>query len=175
MIPSLISLSRLLLAAAFVHYVDDTAIAVAILCVGGISDWLDGWAARKLGQQTRIGALLDPACDRIFTLTVLIVLWWVRDVPLWQLGVLVARDVATSVGAAALWVLRPREVWSLRAHTAGKVVTSLQTWAVVHILLALPGFEISLALVALATLWAIADYARMFSELLGGSKSVSTP
>jgi CDP-diacylglycerol--glycerol-3-phosphate 3-phosphatidyltransferase len=174
-IPNLISLSRLLLAVAFVHYVDRPVIAVLILCVGGISDWLDGWAAKKLGQQSPFGALLDPVCDRIFILTVLVTLWLVHDIPLWQLFVLVARDVVNSLGAAAVWALRPDEIWSLKARTSGKVVTSLQTWCVVHIVLQIPFFEVSLAAVAIATVWAIADYSTRFRKLVGASKSVSTP
>jgi CDP-diacylglycerol--glycerol-3-phosphate 3-phosphatidyltransferase len=172
-IPNLISLSRLLLAVAFVHYVDRPVIAVSILCVGGISDWLDGWAAKKLGQQSPFGALLDPVCDRIFILTVLVTLWLVHDIPLWQLLVLV--DVVNSVGAAVLWALRPDQIRSLRARTSGKVVTSLQTWCVVHIVLQIPFFEVSLAAVAIATVWAIADYSTRFRKLVGASKSVSTP
>jgi phosphatidylglycerophosphate synthase len=174
-IPNLISLSRLLLAAAFVHYADDPVIAVAILSVGGISDWLDGWVAKKLSQQTPFGALLDPACDRIFIVTVLVSLWVVHDIPLWQLPVLLARDLANSVGAVVLWVVRPAAFWSLRARTSGKLVTSLQTWSVVHIVLELPFFEVSLAAVAVATVWALADYSTRFRRLLGTSKSVSTP
>jgi CDP-diacylglycerol--glycerol-3-phosphate 3-phosphatidyltransferase/cardiolipin synthase len=175
LIPNLISLSRLPLAAAFVHYADHAAIAVAILCLGGISDWLDGWAAKKLSQQSRFGALLDPVCDRIFIVTVLVTLWLVHDIPYWQLLVLLARDVANSLGAGVLWALRPDDVWSLRARTSGKVVTSLQTWSVVHIVLGLPFLEISIAVVALATLWALVDYYRFLRERLGASKSVSTP
>lgn len=175
MIPNLISLSRLLLAVAFVRYIDEPVIAVAILCLAAISDWLDGFAAKKLDQQTPLGALLDPVCDRIFILTVLVTLWLAHDIPLWQLLVLVARDVVNSVGAAVLWLLRPGEIWTLRARTSGKVVTSLQTWSVVHIVLGIPFFEISLAAVAAATIWAIADYSALFRRLVGASKSVSTP
>jgi cardiolipin synthase len=174
-IPNLISLSRLPLAIAFVGYVDQPVIAVSILCVGGISDWLDGWVAKKLGQQSPFGALLDPVCDRIFILTVLVTLWLVHDIPVWQLLVLIARDVVNSVGAVAVWRLRPDQVWSLRARASGKVVTSLQTWSVVHIVLQIPFFEVSLAAVAIATVWAIADYSSVFRKLVGASKSVSTP
>jgi phosphatidylglycerophosphate synthase len=105
MIPNLISLSRLVLAVAFVRYATNPLIAVAILCVAGISDWLDGWAAKKLGQQTSIGVVLDPVCDRLFIVTVLTTLVWVHGLPLWQLGVLIARDVVNSVGAAIVWAL----------------------------------------------------------------------
>lgn len=175
MIANLISLSRLLLAAAFVHYADRPVVAVAILCAAGISDWLDGRVARALGQETRTGALLDPICDRLFVLPVLATLALVHGMPLWQLAVLIARDLSNTLGAAALWIARRDQFRHLRPLRAGKVVTSLQFWSVVHILLALPLFEVTLAAVALATVWAARDYSVEFWSLLRASKSDSTP
>ena len=175
MIPNLISLSRLVLAVAFVRYATNPVIAVAILCVAGISDWLDGWAAKKLGQQTSLGVVLDPVCDRLFIVTVLTTLVWVHGLPLWQLGVLITRDVVNSVGAATVWALRADQVEALRPRRSGKVVTTLQYWCVVHIVLGLPFFAVTFAAVALATVWALGDYFAEFRRLLGASKSVSTP
>lgn len=175
MLPNLISLSRLVLAAAFVHYAPHPVIAVAILCAAGISDWLDGFAAKKLGQQTPLGVLLDPICDRVFIVTVLATLVVIHELPLWQLALLVARDVGNSIGAAILWIVRRNQFRNLRPRRSGKVVTSLQFWCVVHIMLELPCFEISLAAVALATAWAAIDYSAEFRELMGASKSVNTP
>lgn len=175
MIPDFISLSRLGLAAAFVHYAADPVIAVAILCAAGISDWLDGWVARKLGQESRFGALLDPACDRLFIIPVLATLVFVYSVPLWQLAVLIARDVVNSLGAAIVWILRPDRFKFLHPLRSGKVVTSLQFWCVVHIVLRLPFFEVTFSAVALATAWALRDYSLQFRRLLGASKSLSTP
>jgi len=175
MTANLISLSRLLMAAAFVHWSTSPVVAVAILCLAGISDWLDGWVAKRSGQQSRLGVLLDPICDRLFVLPVLATLVVVHGLPLWQLAVLVFRDVVNSLGSLALLILRPELVRSLRPRRSGKVVTSLQFWSVVHVLLGLPGFGISLAAVALAGLWAFFDYGAELRRLLGGSKSVSTP
>jgi cardiolipin synthase len=175
MLANLISLSRPVLAVAFFRYAHDPPIAVAILCAAGISDWLDGFVAKKLGQQTRFGALLDPLCDRLFVVPVLAALVFVYGLPLWQLAVLVTRDVANSLGMAVLWSLRPDQLPHARPRLAGKVVTSLQFWCVVHIVLGLPFFAVALAAVALATAWALADYSVQFRRLLGASKSVSTP
>ena len=175
MIADLISLSRLVLAAAFVHYANRPAIAVAILSAAGISDWLDGWVARRHGQATRLGVLLDPICDRFFVVSVLTTLVFVHGVPLWQLAVLITRDVVNSLGAAVVWMLRPDRFADLRPRRSGKVVTSLQFWCVVHIVLGLPFFTVTFAAVALATAWALWDYSREFRRLLGGSKSHNTP
>jgi CDP-diacylglycerol--glycerol-3-phosphate 3-phosphatidyltransferase len=175
MIADLISLSRLALAAAFVHYAAHPVIAVAILCAAGISDWLDGWVARKLGKGTRLGALLDPVCDRLFVVPVLATLVFLHGVPLWQLALLITRDVVNSLGAAVVWILRPDRFVSLHPLRSGKVVTSLQFWCVVHMILGLPFFTIALSAVALATAWALWDYSLEFRRLLGASKSPSTP
>jgi cardiolipin synthase len=175
MIANLISLSRLVLAAAFVGYADRPVIAVAILCAAGISDWLDGRVARALGQETRIGALLDPICDRLFVIPVLATLVFVHGLPFWQLAVLITRDLINSLGAAVVWIARPDQVQHLRPLRSGKVVTSLQFWCVVHIVLGLPFFEVTLVAVALATVWALRDYSLEFRSLLGASKSDSTP
>jgi CDP-diacylglycerol--glycerol-3-phosphate 3-phosphatidyltransferase/cardiolipin synthase len=174
-IPDLISLSRIPMAVAFFAFADHPVVSVAILCMGGISDWLDGWAAKRLGQQTRFGALLDPVCDRLFIVTVLFTLVVAHGLPLWQLAVLLVRDLVNSIGSAVVWLRRPDQVLNLRARRSGKVVTSLQFWCVVHIVLGLPFFEVFLTLAALATVWALADYSAEFRRLLGASKSVSTP
>lgn len=175
MLPNLISLSRLALAVGFVHYARQPVIAVAILCAAGISDWLDGWTAKKLGKQSRFGAVLDPLCDRLFVVPVLATLVLVHGLPWWQLGVLITRDVANTLGVAVLWAVRPDQIPHARPRRSGKVVTSLQFWCVVHIVLGLPFFAISLAAVALASAWALVDYSGQLRALLGASKSVSTP
>ena len=175
MTANLISLSRLVMAAAFVHWATSPGIAVAILCLAGISDWLDGWVAKRLGQQSRFGALLDPICDRLFVVPVLATLVFVHGLPLWQLGVLISRDLFTSAGSLAVLLFRPALREALRARRSGKIVTSLQFWSVVHVVLGLPGFEVTFAAVALASAWALVDYSMEFRRLLGGSKSVSTP
>jgi phosphatidylglycerophosphate synthase len=175
MLPNLISLSRLVMAAAFVRWSTEPVWAVAILCAAGISDWLDGWLAKRLGQQTPLGALLDPVCDRLFVVPVLATLVFVHGLPLWQLAVMIARDVANSLGALYVLISRPARLGDLGPRRSGKVVTSLQFWTVVHVVLGLPFFAATFAAVAAANVWAVADYGVRFRRLVGVSKSVSTP
>lgn len=175
MIPNLISLARLPLAGAFVYYSTHPVASVAIVCAGGISDWLDGWLAKRLGQRTAAGTLIDPICDHAFTITVLVTMVLVHGLPLWQLAVLVARDVANGLGGLVLWVLRPERVREVRPLRAGKIVTSLQFWTVVHVVSGLPYFDLTFAAAALANAWAVVDYSMQFRRVLGGAKSVSTP
>jgi cardiolipin synthase (CMP-forming) len=94
--------------------------AVALLMVSGVTDWLDGKIARKWGQMSRIGALLDPAADRLYILATLIGLT-IRDiVPLWLTLGLVGRDV---VLALFLPVLRRHGYGPLPVHFLGKAAT----------------------------------------------------
>jgi phosphatidylglycerophosphate synthase len=106
---------------------------------------------------------------------VLTTLVLVHGMPLWQLAVLIARDVANSIGGAAVWLARPDLFRQLHPRRSGKVVTSLQFWCVVHVVLDLPLFALTFAAVALATAWALVDYSRQLPRLLGASKSQSTP
>ena len=175
MLPNLISLSRLALAAGFVYWARDPAIAVTILCVAGISDWLDGWVAKRWAQRTALGALLDPVCDRLFILPVLATLVFVYELTPARLGVLVARDVVNSVGALVVWLRFPGRLDALTPRRSGKIVTSLQFWTVVHVVLGLPFFDVTFGAAALANAWAVADYGSRFRRVCGTSKSVSTP
>jgi cardiolipin synthase (CMP-forming) len=94
--------------------------AVALLMVSGVTDWLDGKIARKWGQMSRIGALLDPAADRLYILATLIGLT-IRDiVPLWLTLSLVGRDV---VLAMFLPLLRRYGYGPLPVHFLGKAAT----------------------------------------------------
>jgi cardiolipin synthase len=88
--------------------------------VSGVTDWLDGKIARSWNQMSKVGALLDPAADRLYILATLIGLT-VRDVvPLWVTLVLVGRDV---VLAGFLPVLRRHGYGPLPVHFLGKAAT----------------------------------------------------
>ena len=100
--------------------------AIVVLMVGGVTDWLDGKLARLLGQYSTLGALLDPAVDRLYILAALVALG-VRDVvPWWVVGALVARDL---VLAACLPVLRARGYAPFRVTYLGKSATFLLLYA----------------------------------------------
>ncbi len=88
--------------------------------VSGVTDWLDGKIARKWGQMSRLGQLLDPAADRLYILATLIGLT-IRDVvPLWLTLALVGRDVFL---AFFLPVLRRHGYGPLPVSFLGKAAT----------------------------------------------------
>jgi cardiolipin synthase len=100
--------------------------AIVVLAVGGFTDWLDGKLARLLGQYSTLGALLDPAVDRLYILAALIALGVREVVPWWAVAVLVARDL---VLAACVAVLRARGYGPFRITYLGKSATFLLLYA----------------------------------------------
>lgn len=121
-VPNLISVARLVLIGVFLLLlaVREDALAVATLMLSGASDWADGKLARILGQSSKLGALLDPAIDRIYMVAIPIAFGLRGLVPWWIIGVLLARDVLL---AATLPVLRERGLTALPVTYIGKAGT----------------------------------------------------
>ncbi|MFC5995902.1 CDP-alcohol phosphatidyltransferase family protein [Pseudonocardia hispaniensis] len=94
--------------------------ALVVLVAGGVSDWLDGKLARLLGQYSRLGAMLDPAVDRLYILAALLALGVREVVPWWVVIVLVGRDLVLGL---CLPVLRRRGYGPFVVTYVGKAAT----------------------------------------------------
>lgn len=94
--------------------------AFAILVFSGVSDWADGKIARLLDQYSRLGALLDPAADRIYSIVVPVTMAVDGMVPWWFVVSLLARDLALLASAP---LLRSRGVTALPVLYVGKAAT----------------------------------------------------
>jgi cardiolipin synthase len=94
--------------------------ALLVLAVSGFTDWADGVLARKLNQQSELGALLDPAVDRLYILASLAGLVFRHIVPWWLVILIVGRDL---VLGAALIPLRRRGYAPPEVHYLGKAAT----------------------------------------------------
>ncbi len=70
-----------------------SASAVIVFAVIGWSDYLDGIAARVTGQYSRLGALIDPLCDRLLVIAGVVVCWHFELLPRWALALLAAREL----------------------------------------------------------------------------------
>jgi cardiolipin synthase len=106
-IPNLVTLGRLLLlipTAVFLSHPDpvDKIYALAFLTVAAISDFLDGFLARRLKQQTQLGLLLDPLSDKVMALSMTILLIFYRQFPLWLAALIIGRDIVLALGALLL-------------------------------------------------------------------------
>ncbi len=122
-VPNLVSALRLAGVPVFLWLVlgpEEDGWALALLMVSGVTDFLDGWLARKLDQQSVVGQILDPVADRLYILAVVVGLA-MRDIIPWWLAVsLPLRD-------ALMWglvpILRTRGYSSLPVHFLGKAAT----------------------------------------------------
>jgi len=99
LIPNLVSLLRIaLIAPIALLYGKQTplvfGILLALLIVAYLSDYVDGYLARRLKQQSRLGLILDPLADKLWTAGMLILMAHYRAFPVWILCALVGRDVA---------------------------------------------------------------------------------
>ncbi|WP_369134870.1 CDP-alcohol phosphatidyltransferase family protein [Modestobacter sp. I12A-02662] len=107
--------------------------AILVLAVSGFTDWADGKLARAFGQASRLGALLDPAADRLYIVATLIA-FVLRDVvPFWLVAVLVGRELVLGL---TLLVLRLAGWPPLQVHYLGKAATFLLLYAFPLLLLA---------------------------------------
>ncbi|MGH8860031.1 MAG: CDP-alcohol phosphatidyltransferase family protein [Jatrophihabitantaceae bacterium] len=94
--------------------------ALLVLALSGFTDWADGVLARKLDQHSDLGALLDPAADRLYILATLVGLVLRDVIPLWLALVIVGRDL---VLGGALLLLNRRGIAPPEVHYLGKAAT----------------------------------------------------
>jgi len=156
-IPSVISLSRLALAAAFV-VIHDTRIRVALVATAALTDFLDGFVARVADLRSSAGALIDPISDRIFVLAAVcayLVDGWITTA---QYFIFIARDLATAIGFLVARVIPWLRPVRFRARLLGKGVTVLQLATLVAVLLRPPAVGGLIIAIGLLSAMSIVDY-----------------
>lgn len=152
-IPNLVSVARLAAIPLFLWLVwrGDELLGLIVLVVAVSTDFVDGALARRLGQVSVLGQLLDPLADRLFIAAVVVALT-IRDVvPLWVVLLVLGRDVLLGVGTL---VFRRFGVGVLPVKWMGK-------WATFALLFSLPLFLLvnvfeGLAIYVTPFAWAVA-------------------
>jgi cardiolipin synthase len=146
-LPNILSILRILLIPVFVVLMTQRKIvaASAVFFFAGFTDVLDGFAARLLNQKTKIGALLDPAGDKLLMTSAFIVLTIPslnspHIIPLWLTIVVISRDLFIVSSAFALYKLRGQK--SFPPSILGKSSTVCQFLVLILVLL-FNSFQIS--------------------------------
>jgi cardiolipin synthase len=150
-VPNAISLARILMIPVFVALLlnDGTERAGLLLfAVVAASDWVDGYVARRTGQVTELGKVLDPTADRLAIAAGLIALAIDGAVPLWAVLLVVVRDGVVLAAGVALLVAKGKRI---DVRYLGKVATF--TLMVSIVLLAYGHFGIPPAPLARALGW----------------------
>jgi CDP-diacylglycerol--glycerol-3-phosphate 3-phosphatidyltransferase len=128
-------------------------LALAIFWCAAATDLVDGYLARKWGQVTTIGTLLDPIADKLLISAALISLVQVRAVPAWMVVLIVGREFAVS----GLRSIAAAEGYTIRASDLGKTKMISQVAAISCLLLSIrhPAF----ARPAMVLMWGVVVFA----------------
>ncbi len=152
-IPNALSAVRLVLIPVFLWLLgtEQYGWALLVIVVSSLTDFVDGFIARRFNQVSRIGQVLDPAVDRLFIFSTLIGLAWQSFLPWWLVIVIVLRDVGIVLLGP---VLATHGYGPLPVHHLGKVATF-------SLLFALPTLVLGAAFPAVAAVsdpfgWALA-------------------
>ncbi|MDR0926991.1 MAG: CDP-alcohol phosphatidyltransferase family protein [Ignavibacteria bacterium] len=105
-IPNIISFCRILIIifAARELYIGNNINSFILYLTAGLTDFLDGYLARKLNQISELGKMLDPIADKLMIGTAVIILLIQARMPIWYVSIIVARDLFNLLGG--LWVSR---------------------------------------------------------------------
>lgn len=111
-------------------------IGVLLFGIAGLTDWLDGFLARKLGQSSAFGAFLDPVADKCMIVVALTLLVDFGRTPAVLAMIIISREIAVS--ALREWMAQIGQQKSVAVHWIGKFKTGMQIAAIVVLLWANP-------------------------------------
>ena len=97
-IPNILTISRLFLTFPLIIFleINKTNFVFALIIIGGITDYFDGYFARKLNLKTKFGAIIDPLTDKIFLLIPLFWLTKMDIIPFWSVSIILFRELIIS-------------------------------------------------------------------------------
>jgi len=156
-LPNTISLSRVVLALAFV-LVSEPWDRIALIAVAGFTDFMDGWLARHRKDESTAGALLDPLADRIFILVAISTYLVEGMLTTGQYFIFLTRDIATAVGFLVAKIVPTLRPAVFRARLLGKIVTVMQLITLVAIVVLPELTDILIATIGIISAASIVDY-----------------
>jgi cardiolipin synthase (CMP-forming) len=137
-VPNLVTLSRIILIPLLigVYYAPDSwfadasknFVATALFIFAGITDWLDGYLARRLNQMSAFGAFLDPVADKLIVVSALVVLLYLQRVDMLVALIIIGREIAIS--ALREWMAKVGQAKSVAVAFIGKLKTVTQMVAI---------------------------------------------
>ena len=153
--------------------------ACAAFALAGITDTLDGYYARKLGQTSRLGAFLDPVADKLIVAAALVLI--VSKDPRWFVVIVAVVIIGREIAVSALreWMAEIGARNRIKVSVLGKYKTIMQIVGLSFMLfrqnlLGIPTYKVGLVLTGVAavlTLWSMVQYlAVAWPELRGSSR-----
>lgn len=115
-------------------------IATFMFAVVAVTDWFDGYLARKLNQTSAFGAFLDPVADKLLVCASLLILLQLSRVNAFVVLIIIGREI--SISALREWMAKIGAASSVAVHMVGKAKTMVQMIAIPFLLLNRTVFEI---------------------------------
>ena len=144
-------------------------VGAAIFALASLTDWLDGYLARRRRQVTWLGQMLDPIADKLLTSAAFISLVQLNLAPAWMVAIIIGREFAIT----ALRSLAYSKDITIPASPLGKIKMASQVIAILLLILGwgpLPWLApigyVALWVVMIAAIVSAADYYRRFQRLL---------
>lgn len=172
-LPTLLTLGRvavipIVLALFYVPWIHARQAAAVLFIIAAVTDWFDGWLARRWNQTSNFGAFLDPVADKLLVAVALVML--LRDDPRSVMGVLVAVIIGREITISALreWLAELGQRKRVAVGAIGKFKTAFQMIAISLMLWQeplgpIPVYDVGYALLFAAgalTLWSMVVYLR---------------
>jgi cardiolipin synthase len=120
-------------------------IVIALAIIAALADGLDGYLARKLGQETEFGRVLDPILDKIMIGGTALIVAWKLDGPVWLVALVIAKDVLIVTGGAVVLCKRAR---AMPSNFWGKFAAGSLVFAFVALMLRFPPWFLYTAYIA---------------------------
>lgn len=155
------------------------SLGALIFALAAVTDWLDGFLARKWEQTSAFGAFLDPVADKLIVAAALILLVELDRTQAWLAMVIIGREI--TISALREWMAQIGERRSVAVAYIGKLKTAAQMLAILLLLYwqpLWPGFDtplygnILMVIAAILTLWSMVYYLQMASAQLRGEKKL---
>lgn len=148
--PTVLTLSRIVLIPVFIFIVYQHPVFGAIIFgIASITDFLDGYLARRSGKITNFGIILDPIADKFLVISALIVLVDMERLPAWIAITIIVREfLVTGMRAVAL-----SKDTVIPAEVGGKIKTTTQITAILCLILMGNIFNIDLYDVGVILIW----------------------
>jgi CDP-diacylglycerol---glycerol-3-phosphate 3-phosphatidyltransferase len=152
--------------------------ATGVFIAAFITDWLDGFIARKKNQVTRFGKILDPLADKLLIGSALIMLISLDRVPVWMVILIISREIAVTWLRASL----AGKGFILSADRWGKNKTLFQALSLIPLIIYYPYFGVDLHQVGMVLLWialaltiwsGLLYFFRYYPMLMGGNEKRS--
>lgn len=135
-VPNLLTSLRIFLVPFFIGAMKSTdySMALKIVIIAGLTDFLDGVIARKFHQESKIGTFLDPFADKILLLSIMITFYINELAPRWFLTIVFCRDLLVASGWIESYLRRKR---MMKPTILGKVSNASQVIIFGYILLSI--------------------------------------